>query len=596
MTTVPVAVLPAECAMADAAFRAVLDTVGGADAWSAATRQAFLAWSAKHRDLMAVAEGKVLTAEREAGTWALRGDRDLAGFVGRTARTGRGAGMAAVGQAGTLAAMPAVAEALVDGPVTPTHVQQITRATAGSPLLAAELASPAGQAQLVALAGRLDGGEFGKALAQLSASLDPASRQRAHDEQRANRSFAWTHTSSGTLIKGRLDSVAGHKLAKAIDALCPRPALDDDRSREARQADALMGLVERAAADRTTTPGAVAPVQAIVTFTQQTWTALRAVRPAQAGTRRGGGPGACGAAAAFTGADETGGGRPPDPVARYGDLRPAADQPVDQDSVPGSALDVIGRLRGLEPVIDETGQAWPASEVARALCDCALTRAVIGTPDAELNLGRESRTFKRQHWLALYAAGITGCSIAGCGMPLAYCQLHHITWWQRDGGPTNLANCAAYCSYHHHEIHRLGIRVSRDPDGTLHHHHPDGRTYGGTPRGGEESDSAAATSWPGGSRTPLEPATVSIEPATGAPSGQPLPAGLSGAPPPPPADPRDDSGERDDPGERDDRGERDVPGDGPPLRARSSRAPSRAPCDGRGDDPPPQDLLDLLSA
>ena len=457
--------LPSELVVVDEAMRAALLVAGRADEWPASVRADVLGWVGRQRDVLAAVEGRVLTAERDAGTWGLRGDRDLAGFVGRTSRSGRGAGLAAVGQAGTLAAMPVVAEALVDGPVTVTHVAQITRATAGSPVLAAELASPAGQAELVALAGRLDGGEFGRALAQLSASLDPASRQRAHDEQRANRSFAWTHTPSGTLLKGRLDSVAGHTLAKAIDALCPRPAVDDDRSREMRQADALLAFVERAAADKTTTPGAVAPVQAILTLSQATWTALRAARgPARQPGR------SAGADQAVTAerADDTEGPRDRRTVAGTGPSAP----------VPGSALDVIGRLRAVPAVTDETGQAWPASEIARALCDCALTRAVTGTPDVELNLGRESRAFTRRHWLALYAAGITGCQIPSCGMPLAYCQLHHIAWWQRDGGQTNQANCAAYCSYHHHQIHRLGIVVTRRANGTLEHRHPDGRSYG----------------------------------------------------------------------------------------------------------------------
>ncbi len=578
----PGGVLPAECATADAALRAVLDVAGEADAWDGATRQAFLVWSAKHRDLVAVVEGKVLTAERDAGTWSLRGDRDLAGFVGRAARGGRGAGMAAVGQAGTLAAMPVVAEALVDGPVTSTHVQQITRAAAGSPLLAAELASPEGQAQLVELAGRLDGGEFGKALAQLSASLDPASRQRAHDEQRANRSFAWTHTPAGTLIKGRLDSVAGHKLAKAIDALCPRPTLDDDRSREARQADALIALVERAAADRTTTPGALAPVQAIVTFTQNTWTALRAARPA---------------AHRAAGTDETG----------------SVDAGTAATPTPGSTLDVIDRLRGVDPVVDETGQAWPASEIARALCDCALTRAVLDTPDAELNLGRESRAFKRQHWLALYAAGVTGCSIAGCGMPLAYCQLHHITWWQRDGGRTNQANCAAYCSYHHHEIHRLGIQITRQADGSLHHHHPDGRVYGaapsdaevGTPRavhigaghGRDRGDAARdeagvvleARGMP--SVLPVDtPEVVRPDACSVAPAGAPIDS--DGEPPPADESERVPSGEA--PSAWACSGSAGG-GNGPPVRRGGAAARDPSP----GSPPagePPLDLLELLTA
>lgn len=470
--------LPAECAAADAALRAVLARASAADEWDAPTRQGVLTWLAQHRDLVAAVEGTVLTAEREAGTWALRGDRDLAGFVGRHTRAGRGAGLAAVAQAGTLAAMPQVAEALADGPVTAAHVTQITRATTASPALATELATPEGQEQVVALARRLDGSEFGKALAQLAASLDPAGRQRSHDEQRAERSFAWTHTPSGTLVKGRLDTVAGHKLAKAIDALCPRPGAGDGRSREQRQADALVAMAERIATDRATTPGAVAPVQAVLTLSQETWAALRAVpRGRQLGATDGARPAA---------ADDD-------------DVRVGATDDGPAAGAPGSASELARRLTGTTPVVDETGQSWPASEIARALCDCALTRAVVGTKDAELNLGRESRTFRRQHWLALYAAGVVGCSIAGCGMPLAYCELHHVAWWYEHGGPTDIANCLPYCSFHHHELHRHGIVIDRRPDGRVEHRYPDGRPYGAaapdafdaTPSGGTVPGGAA---------------------------------------------------------------------------------------------------------
>ena len=341
----------------------------------------------RHLEAMNALHLKLLAAERRAGTWGLHGDRDMAGFVGRQSHQGRGAGAAAVAQAETLEAMPAVAGALVGGAVTVMHVAQIARATAASPGLAAVLATPEGQAEVVRLAARLDGAEFGKALRHEAASLDPAYRQREHDEQRANRSLVMTQTPGGTLFKGRLDAVAGHKLAKAIDALCPRPALDDERTREQRHADALMVMVEHTLADRSTTPGAVAPVQAILTVDQATWAALRAEDwpRGEVAARTPGGGGEAEAASA-------------------GDLGPGA----------GSSGDVLPRLAGVPAVTDETGQAWPASEIARALCDCSLTRAVIGAESETLDLGRDSRLFKRRHWLALYAAGVRGCGIDGC--------------------------------------------------------------------------------------------------------------------------------------------------------------------------------------
>ncbi len=424
--------VPPELAAWVSTGRAALAVADRADEWQAGTRRAALAELDRVEAIAVSMRAKIVTSERNAGTWSLRGDRDLAGFLGRESHQGRGAGFAVVGQAETLTAMPAVAEALVDGPVTPRHLQELTRASVASPKLAEQLVTPEGQAQVLELARRFDGSDFGRQLKAMSASVDPATRQRQHDEQRANRFLNVSHTSGGALVKGRLDSVAGYKFQKVLDAFSPRPAADDERSREQRQADALMVAVDRALADRATTPGAHAPVEAIVTITEETWAALRAARDS------------------------------------FDEARA------------GSAGDLIAALAGVDPVLDETRAPWPASEVGRALCDCALTRAVVDAFGQVLDLGRGERLFQRQHWLALLAAGITTCAWPGCGMPLRYTELHHLAWWDRDDGTTSLANCAPYCSFHHHEIHRRDIRITRGAGGLLQHRHPDGRPCGGT--------------------------------------------------------------------------------------------------------------------
>jgi hypothetical protein len=420
--------VPPEVALWVSAGREALAVADHADQWDAGTRRAVLGELDRVAAIAVSMRAKIVTAERHAGTWSLRGDRDLAGFLGRESHQGRGAGFAVVGQAETLAAMPAVAEALVDGPVTPRHLDELARASVASPKLAEQLVTPEGQAQVLELARRFDGSDFGRRLKAMSASVDPATRQHQHDEQRANRFLNVSHTSGGALVRGRLDSVAGYKFQKMLDAFSPRPAADDERSREQRQADALMVAVDRALADRATTPGAHAPVEAIVTITQETWAALRAAR-----------------------------------------------ESFDEAAGTGSAAGAIVALAAVDPVLDETGAPWPASEVARALCDCALTRAVVDAFGQVLDLGRGERLFQRQHWLALLAAGITTCAWPGCGMPLRYTELHHLAWWDRDGGTTSLANCAPYCSFHHHEIHRRDVRITRAADGTYQHRRPDGR-------------------------------------------------------------------------------------------------------------------------
>jgi hypothetical protein len=329
--------------------------------------------------------------------------------------------------------MPAVAAALASGSVTAGHVAHLARATAASPALATELATGQGQAKVITLAARLDGAAFGKELRTLAASLDPASVQREHDEQRQRRFLNIVCTPSGTLIKGQVDNIAGHRLVKAIEALNPRPTTDDLRTAEQRRADALMAAVDCVLTDERTTPGSVSPVQALVVFHEDTFTALRTAAP-------------------------------------------------DTAAASGSTTVLLAALEGAAPVLDETGQAWPASEIGRALCECELTRVVINAKSVPLDLGRGKRLFGQNQWKAWYAAGQRTCSVPGCDMPLRWCELHHINWWKRDKGRTDLVNCAPMCGFHHHDTHRLNLRVTRLPDGSYEYRRPDARLYSGTLR------------------------------------------------------------------------------------------------------------------
>ncbi|GEA82446.1 hypothetical protein CUD01_28900 [Cellulomonas uda] len=43
--------------------------------------------------------------------------------------------------------------------------------------------------------------------------------------------------------------------------------------------------------------------------------------------------------------------------------------------------------------------------------------------------------------------------------------MHHIAWWHRDGGRSDLANALLLCDFHHHEVHRLDLTVVREPVG-----------------------------------------------------------------------------------------------------------------------------------
>lgn len=425
--------LPAAFAELSQVCRVTVSEAERADEWSASLRRAALAEYQRAEAAIAAGKAKLLNAEREAGTWALHGDRDMAAWAARTSRQGRGAGVAQVSQAATLAAMPAVADALVDGPVTPAHVAQLTRATGASRTLGERLATPEGQAEVVALAERLDAGAFGRALAHEAARIDPAGRQRAHDEQYANRSFHLSHGPSGTVVSGRFDSVAGNLVQRAIDALCPRPGADDDRDRGQRQADAVVAMASTVLSDPSTTPGSVVPAQVTLLVSEATWAALRT----------------------------------PD----RGAAEPGR----------GSTRDVLARLEGVEPVADEDGHVLPASEVAMALCDCQITRMVMDAQSVPIDEGRGERLFTAHQRKAVIARDGGGCAIPGCAIPARYTQLHHVTWWSR-GGPTDLVEAMQGCHFHHKYIHDHDIAITRNSRGEYVFMHPDGRLMPGSAR------------------------------------------------------------------------------------------------------------------
>lgn len=85
--------------------------------------------------------------------------------------------------------------------------------------------------------------------------------------------------------------------------------------------------------------------------------------------------------------------------------------------------------------------------------DAELIPAVLGGPSLPLDLGRAARLFSRSQRLAL---GERDGGCASCGQNIAYVEAHHIDWWERDAGSTDLANGVLLCGFCHHTVHREG--------------------------------------------------------------------------------------------------------------------------------------------
>ncbi len=128
--------------------------------------------------------------------------------------------------------------------------------------------------------------------------------------------------------------------------------------------------------------------------------------------------------------------------------------------------------------IDEVPNPVSTATARRLAADANLIPMVLGRDSEVLDLGRSKRLFSPAQRHAL-AERDGGCAWTGCPHPPAYAQAHHIRWWDRDVGPTDLKNGILLCSHHHHRVHDDGWDITvRDnaPWFTPPAHHDPSRT------------------------------------------------------------------------------------------------------------------------
>lgn len=123
------------------------------------------------------------------------------------------------------------------------------------------------------------------------------------------------------------------------------------------------------------------------------------------------------------------------------------------------------------------GIALPVATVRRLCCDALVYPAVLGTDGEVLDQGRATRTATRPQRRAL-ATMHRSCASPGCTVAFDTCRIHHVDWWWRDLGPTDIDNLLPLCERHHHLVHEGGwtltmtvdrIATWTRPDGTMHH-------------------------------------------------------------------------------------------------------------------------------
>jgi hypothetical protein len=128
----------------------------------------------------------------------------------------------------------------------------------------------------------------------------------------------------------------------------------------------------------------------------------------------------------------------------------------------------------------ETSDYSPlAAETARRLaCDCKVGAVAEDGTGNPLNLGRRSR---EASWLQVefLRRRDGGCRL--CGSQL-FLQAHHIRYWDRDQGPTDMSNLCMACQTCHHLCHEGGWTIEGDANGELRFITPGGTVIRRAPR------------------------------------------------------------------------------------------------------------------
>ncbi|WP_196073219.1 HNH endonuclease signature motif containing protein [Nakamurella alba] len=121
------------------------------------------------------------------------------------------------------------------------------------------------------------------------------------------------------------------------------------------------------------------------------------------------------------------------------------------------------RQQVTDPATTAHGFTFSIEETRRLLCDANVLPVVMNGRSVPLDLGRTQRVANRALRRAL-AARDGGCAFPGCDRVPAWCHAHHINYWGRDLGATDLANCVLLCAHHHSVIHQEHWIVRMNPD------------------------------------------------------------------------------------------------------------------------------------
>jgi hypothetical protein len=141
---------------------------------------------------------------------------------------------------------------------------------------------------------------------------------------------------------------------------------------------------------------------------------------------------------------------------------------VDPAAVPGSrraAVRVIVDEETLHnrtgyAIVEGSGNSISFESLEQHLCETGTVGVMFDEGGQVINVGREQRLFTARQRIAL---GVRdgGCRVPACEKPPSWTEAHHIDYWGRDSGRTDVADGILLCRYHHMLLHNNDWQIQR---------------------------------------------------------------------------------------------------------------------------------------
>jgi HNH endonuclease/Domain of unknown function (DUF222) len=106
-----------------------------------------------------------------------------------------------------------------------------------------------------------------------------------------------------------------------------------------------------------------------------------------------------------------------------------------------------------------------SATVQRLACDATITRVLLDSRSAVVDVGRSERVVPGATRRALNIRD-RGCRWPGCDRSASWTAAHHVVHWAH-GGRTDLENLVLLCNRHHWSVHEGGWQLVRADDGGL---------------------------------------------------------------------------------------------------------------------------------